>query len=203
MAESEAAPEELSSIVNVMPAPPMPFIPADKQGIPVVMALMCYAGPAEEGQRVLAPFRALATPIVDMVRPITYPEMYPPEDNSYHPTAVARTLYLDSVDIDVAQSILDHIKSSTAMMAVTQLRVLGGAVARVPNDATAYAHRTRRVMGNVAALYANPSEASTHEAWVTGFAADLRQGEPGAYVNFILDDPNNVFHLNQNITPAN
>jgi hypothetical protein len=131
------------------------------------------------------------------------------------------------VDREVAQSILDHIKSSTAMMGVTQLRVLGGAVARVPNDATAYAHRTRRIMGNVAALYTNRDEAAVHEAWVTEFAAALHQGEPGAYVNFVLDegegrvheaypratwdrlavvkrryDPTNLFRLNQNIAPA-
>ncbi len=80
MAEADAAPEELSTIANVMTAPPMPFLPAG--GITassIIMAMMVYAGEVEAGQRAIAPFRALATPIADMVRPMRYPEMYPPE----------------------------------------------------------------------------------------------------------------------------
>ena len=76
VAAAEAAPEELSMIANVMKAPPMPFIPAEQHGKPVVMALMVYAGDAEAGERAIAPIRALATPLADMVRPIRYPEMY-------------------------------------------------------------------------------------------------------------------------------
>src|SRR5215204_3820909 len=91
VAEAEAAPDELSTIANVMPAPPMPFLPAEHHGKLVVMGLMAYAGEPEEGERVLAPFRALATPIADLVRPITYPEIYPPEDPDYRPIAVTRT----------------------------------------------------------------------------------------------------------------
>ncbi len=76
VAAADAAPEELSVIANVMNAPPMPFIPAEQHGKPVVMALMVYAGDAEAGERAIAPIRALATPLADMVRPIRYPEMY-------------------------------------------------------------------------------------------------------------------------------
>jgi hypothetical protein len=72
-------------------------------------------------------------------------------------------------------------------MAVAQLRVLGGAMARVPADATAFAHRGRRIMANVAALYERPEEAAVHEAWAAGFAAALSRGEPGVYVNFLGD----------------
>src|SRR5690606_24969668 len=67
IAEAEAAPEELSAIVSVMTAPPLPFLPAEYHGQLVTLALMVYAGDAEAGERALAPFRALATPIVDMV----------------------------------------------------------------------------------------------------------------------------------------
>ena len=122
------------------------------------MALICYAGDAESGQRAIAPLRALATPLADMVRPMPYPEIYPPEDDSYHPLAAARTLFLDRVDGDVAETILEHIKASNAMMAVAQLRVLGGAMARVADDATAFAHRKSRIMVNVAALYGSPED---------------------------------------------
>jgi FAD/FMN-containing dehydrogenase len=60
VAEAEAAPEELSTIANVMVAPPMPFLPPEAHGQLVIMALLCYAGEVDEGERALAPFRALA-----------------------------------------------------------------------------------------------------------------------------------------------
>jgi hypothetical protein len=80
------------------------------------------------------------------------PEMYPPDDESYRPVAVARTMFLRGVDRRAAETILERIEASDAMMAVTLLRVLGGALARVPEDATAFAHRRSRIMANVAAL---------------------------------------------------
>ena len=73
---AEAAPEELSTIANVMLAPPMPFIPAEAHGKPMLMGLLAYVGPVDQAQGVLAPFRALGKPYADMVRPIRYPEMY-------------------------------------------------------------------------------------------------------------------------------
>src|SRR5215208_3630272 len=79
VAAADAAPEELSTIANVMVAPPMPFLPSEAHGQLVIMALLCYAGEVDEGERVVAPFRALAEPIVDMVKPMPYPEIYPPE----------------------------------------------------------------------------------------------------------------------------
>ncbi|MGH2450440.1 MAG: FAD-binding oxidoreductase [Candidatus Limnocylindria bacterium] len=227
MAASEAAPEELSTIANVMPAPPMPFVPEEQHGRIVVFALVCYAGPADAGERTVAPLRALATPIVDMVRPIAYPEIYPPDDPDYRPKAVALTMFVDRVDRAVAENILDHLGASDASMRVAQLRPLGGAVARVPADATAFAHRASRIMVNVAAFYEGPEDRIRREAWVNEFAAALRQSDGGAYVNFLGEegearvraaypgetwdrlaaikaryDPNNLFRLNQNIPPA-
>jgi FAD/FMN-containing dehydrogenase len=226
VAEAEAAPDELSTISAVMPAPPMPFVPAEHHGQLVLMALMCYAGPEDAATRVLAPFRALGTPVVDMLRPIQYPEMYPPEDAEYRPVAAARTLFTGTVDGDVAEMILDRLRSSDAPMRVAQLRPLGGAIGRVPDDATAYAHRSKRIMANVAAFITGPDDRPAREAWVDEFAAALSQGDGDAYVNFLGDegadrvraaypgstwdrlvevkeryDPTNLFHVNQNITP--
>ncbi|MEX2623189.1 MAG: FAD-binding oxidoreductase [Acidimicrobiia bacterium] len=70
--EAEVASDELSTIANIMLAPPMPDLPDEQVGRPVVMLLMAYAGEVEAGQRAVAPFRALATPIIDMVRPMPY-----------------------------------------------------------------------------------------------------------------------------------
>src|SRR5258708_8621384 len=173
MAQAEAAPEELTTITSVMKAPPMPFIPAEYHGKLVSMAMMVYTGDLEVGQRAVAPFRALATPIADMIRPMHYPEMYPPEQAGYHPVAASRTMFIDTIDQHTLDVIFENVPASSAQMAVIQLRVLGGAMARIPNDATAFAHRHRRLIVNIAALYGNLAEAAQHEAWVGNFAAAL------------------------------
>ena len=225
--EAEAAPEELSTIANVMTAPPLPFLPEEVQGQMVLMALVAYAGDVEEGERAIAPLRALAEPIADMVRPMSYAEMYPPEEEEYRPVAVAKTMFVDSVGLGAAETIVERIQASDAMMAATQIRVLGGAMARVPADATAYAHRNSRIMVNVAAMYQRPEERAKHAAWVDALSGELLQDNSGAYVGFLADegeervraaypgptwdrlreikrryDPDNVFRLNQNIPPA-
>jgi FAD/FMN-containing dehydrogenase len=227
VAEAEAAPEELSTVANVMPAPPLPFLPPEHHGRLVVMAMLAHTGGIEDGRRAVAPFRALATPLADLVRPMPYPELYPQEDGDFHPVAAARTMFVDRVDRGVAETIVDRLQAATAAFAVTQLRVLGGAMARVPADATAFAHRQSRVLANVVAMYERPEERREHEAWVTGFAAELRQEDAGAYVGFLGDegqervraaypgptwdrlaaikaryDPTNLFRRNQNVPPA-
>ncbi|HSI79325.1 MAG TPA: FAD-binding oxidoreductase [Solirubrobacterales bacterium] len=227
VAEALAAPDELSAIFNVMPAPPMPFVPAERHGELVVMCLVCYAGAAGDGERAVAPLRALATPIADTIAPIPYPQMYPPEQEGFHPTAVSRTMFVDGIDDAAAEAIIEALATSDAPMRVTQLRVLGGAISRVPAAATAYAHRASRIMVNVAAFYERPEEIAERQGWVDALAAAMRQDDDGAYVNFLGDegpervraayppgtwerlaeikaryDPTNLFRLNQNIPPA-
>ena len=136
----------------------------------------------------MAPFRALATPIADLMKPMPYPEIYQPEDEEYHPTAVAQTMFVDEIDREVAGTILEHLEGSDAPMRVAQLRVLGGAMARVPADATAFAHRTSRIMVNVAALFESVDDRPKYEGWVQAFADDLHQDDDGAYVNFLEDE---------------
>ena len=153
--------------------------------------------------------------------------IYPPEGEDYHPTAAVRTLFLDHVDRDVAEAIIGQLEAAPGPMAVAQLRVLGGAMARVPAAATAFAHRKSRIMANFAGLYDQPEDKPEFERWVGGFADALRQGDTGAYVNFLGEegaarihaaypkdtwerlaeikrryDPTNLFRLNQNIPPA-
>ncbi len=227
MTESAAAPEELTTMANVMTAPPMPFVPAEWHGKLVIMGLVCFDGPAEEGERALAPLRALAEPIADFVKPMPYAEIFGPEDKDYHPIAATQTMFIDEVDKAVAETIVERLESSDAMMRVAALRALGGAVSRVPASATAYAHRSSRVMVTLAALCASVDEAAVRQVWIDEFAAALDQGSPGAYVGFVNDageaaarraypgetyarlaavkatyDPANLFRLNLNIPPA-
>jgi FAD/FMN-containing dehydrogenase len=227
IAEAEAAPEELSTIANVMPAPPMPFVPEEQHGKLVVLAMLVHVGPSDAGERALAPFRAITTPIADMLRPMSYPEIYPPEEGEFRPLAAGRTMFIDTFDHGVAEEVLGRLEASTAQMPVAQLRVLGGAMARRPADATAFAHRGSRIMANVAAMYQDPDDRAQHEEWVLDVMGALDDGDGGAYAGFLGDegeervraaypgptwdrlaeikrryDPTNLFRLNQNIPPA-
>ena len=226
LAQASAAPEALSLIANVMPCPPLPFVDAAHHGELVIFSLVCWCGPVDEADAALAPIRAAAPAIGDMLRPMSYAEIYGPEDPDYRPLAVARTLFMDDVDEADARLMLDRLAAIDSPMKVVQLRPLGGAMARVPADATAFAHRTRAVMGNVAAFYTGPDDLDRTTSWVEALTSDLRDG-PGAYVNFVTDegvagvraayppatyarlaevkrryDPDNLLRRNQNVEPA-
>jgi FAD/FMN-containing dehydrogenase len=221
-----AAPEELSTIANVMIAPPMPMIPEEAHGKPVLMGLLAYVGPLAEAESVVAPFRALADSYADMVRPIRYAEMYEGEGPEVK-HASGTNFFADSLQPAATEAILEQLPQSTAMMKAVQLRVLGGALTRVPNDVTAFAHRDRGLFVNVAAMYMDEAEKDTHDAWVNGLADSLGRNGTGGYVGFLGEedeetlraaypggtwerlrglkrryDPDNLFHLNHNIPPA-
>jgi FAD/FMN-containing dehydrogenase len=228
VAAARAAPEELSVIANIMVAPPMPFLPPSAHGKLVIMALLAYAGDAEAGERALAPLRALADPLADLVQPMPYAGLFEPAEDIEVVEESARSLFLDDLDHATAEAVVEHLGASTAPMAVAQLRVLGGAMARVPVEATAFAHRHRPIMAALGCVYELAADRPTHEAWAGGFAAALRRdGDPGVYVNFLTDegpervreaypgptwdrlievkrrwDPDNLFRRNHNLPPG-
>jgi FAD/FMN-containing dehydrogenase len=227
VAAAEEAPEELSMIANVAKAPPLPFVPAEHHGKPVVMALMVFAGDAEAGERVIAPIRGLATPLADMVRPIRYREIFEGPEGPRPGFDAGTNVLVDRFAPGAAEAILEHLETSSAQMAAAQLRVLGGAMARVPDAATAFGHRGAKMMVNVAALYEDPGDGPEHEAWVGSLATALSDGSSAAYVGFLgadgehgvrrayppatLErlaavkrryDPDNLFRLNPNVQPA-
>jgi FAD/FMN-containing dehydrogenase len=223
-AASLSAPDELSTIGNVMPAPPAPFIPAEVHGRLVILAFMAFAGDDAAAQRALAPFRSLATPLADLVKPSAYSAMYPPEDPNYRPTAVARTMFTNGIDRAAAETIYKYLSESDASMRVAQIRALGGAMSRVPGDSTAYAHRDKPMLVNLAAFYQTEAQRVARHAWVTQFSEAVQPSDDSAYVGFLTDDgparlravypgptwdrlrrvklsydPTNLFRLNQNI----
>jgi FAD/FMN-containing dehydrogenase len=227
VAAAESAPDDLGTIANVMPLPPMPFVPEAHHGEVVILAMLVWAGDPADADAVLAPFRALATPLADLIHPGPLTDVYPPDDESYHPTAVARNLFLNRIDRDDAASIVEHLAASDAAVRVAQIRVLGGEGSRIPADATAYAHRSSPIMVNIASFYEGAADRPVRAAWVESFVADLLQEDHGVYVNFLVDegeeriraaypgstwdrlveikrryDPDNVFRRNQNIPPA-
>ena len=220
------APDELSTIVSIMPAPPMPFIPESYHGQIVTIAMMAYTGDLDEGLRVVAPFRKLAEPIVDMVEPMPYPEIYWPENPDFHPVTALRSKFIDSIDERTAQIMLNHLHTLDTPIRIAEFRVLGGAMSRVPVEATAFAHRSSRIMMSFITQDENPDMADVHNQWVINAIAELDQGMGATYVNFIgnegkarihdaypsvtrerlemikaIYDPTNVFRRNHNITP--
>jgi FAD/FMN-containing dehydrogenase len=139
--------------------------------------------------------------------------------------AAGHTGFIDASP-DYAE-ILERLQEPVGQMRVVQLRTLGGAMATVPDDATAFAHRSRKVMVNVGALYAGEDEQPAARDWVARMAEMLHGDDTTGYVNFLGDegpdrvrqaypgdtwnrlreikrryDPANVFRMNQNIPPA-
>ena len=234
---ADEAPDELSTIANAMPCPPFPFVDEAWHGKLVIFGLMCFAGGAAAGEAALRPFRELSklagldAPIGDLVKPMTYPEMFPPADDDYHPLALSRNLMIDRFDRRAAEASMAALEASDAAMRAVQVRVLGGAMARVPWDAAAFAHRSRRLMINVAIFYEGEHDKARRQAWVDDLTVALRTAAGATdrcvYVNFLSDqgdervedaypaqtlarlsaikrryDPENLFRLNANIKPA-
>ncbi|MGH2582650.1 MAG: FAD-binding oxidoreductase [Anaerolineales bacterium] len=227
VAAAEAAPEELTTILNVMPAPPMPFLPEELYGQTILFAMMVHSAGGDAGEKAMAPFRSLATPLGDMIGPKKYPEIFQGPEGPHPAAGYGLTFFINNVDSSSAQYVLDRLQESTAPIRVVQYRVLGGAVARVHSLETAYAHRKAKIMVNVANLYDKLAEAAMHAAWAKETAAGTDQGVNGAYVNFIGNegqdrvraaypgltwqrlteikgkyDPENLFRGNQNIPPG-
>jgi FAD/FMN-containing dehydrogenase len=222
-----AAPDELTTMAMLLPAPPAPFLPAAVHGTPVVVIMVCYAGDLDEGQRVVAPLRALGTPIADIVGPMPYPGLFQMtrEGTLKGLQHEVRSAYLDTLDDETLDAIVEH--GGTAPLGMTQLRVLGGAMARVSAEETAFAHRTKPYLFTLMSSWHDPNAADSCRAWVGRLWDAVRPHTAGAYVNFLMDegeerireayppatyarlvavkdryDPTNVFHRNQNIRPT-
>lgn len=225
---AQAAGDDLSIIAVVMKAPPMPFLPKEVHGKLILMLNLVYAGSLDDAEAAVMPLRGLATPLVDTLKPIPYTQMFMEEPQSdFHPILAPTTFFASGIDRATAQAVIDAIESSSAMMSVVQFRILGGAVSRVPADATAYPHRSENIMVYLMAMYANPSEGPAHQAWVDALAKSFPRNGGGQYINFMGDaspevvrqayttpawnrlsrikaryDPQNLFRRNFNIPPT-
>lgn len=225
-ASAQAAPDALSAIAMVMPAPPAPFIPEALRGQLIIFALMAYAGPDETAAAALAPFRALG-PVLDTVKPGPFLDLYEGPGGEPPGLPETRTFFVDRIGMDAARTIAGFLTESDSVMRMVQIRVLGGAVNRVPAEATAYAHRDAQIMLFLANFYSDKADRPQRIKWVDDLMSALRQDNDGAYVNFLGDegaartrsaypgrswdrlrqikrqyDPDNVFRRNQNIPPA-
>jgi FAD/FMN-containing dehydrogenase len=223
-------PEELTTIAFLRIAPPAPFLPPHVHGTPVLIIGACYAGPIEEGERVVRPLRELATPLVDLLSPkpftahqATFDAAQPPGHHRYWKSHNLTGLTDEAIDTIVA-----HASEISSPLSLVGLFQLGGAVSRVGEDATAYSDRRAGFNMNIASAWLNTEEADRHIGWTRGLSSAMQPfSTGGVYLNFQADegpeqvraaygagklerlaalksryDPSNFFRLNQNIRPA-
>jgi FAD/FMN-containing dehydrogenase len=228
---ADAAPDELTAIMLVTRLPPLSIVPPEAHGRLAVLITMVWCGELGAGERVVDGFRGLASPIADQLGPRPYPAMY--ELLPEAPRSVTNITYsfaADELDEEAIGSILRRLEEpnlpSTEALAAVELRVLGGAIGRVPIDATAFAHRQRKLVCSVVAAGFAEADSARHRGWVQSLAGAINHLAKGAYVNF-LDaadeprlheaypdrtyrrlvevkrryDPTNLFHRNLNIRP--
>lgn len=225
------APDELTATAILTKAPPMPFIPAQFHGQPVLILAMIYSGDLEEGSRVVAPLRALGTPLVDIVGPKPYPAIFELARDMArkHQRLFGRSVLVERVDDALVEALLAPGIDMPKAGAMLQLRILGGAMKRVPADTTAFALRNTEGMVFITANGYDAEDAEQHQAWVLRRYEAALPFAAGVYMNGLADgvqeeqrigeaypsetlerlrqikrryDPANLFHRNLNIAPS-
>jgi FAD/FMN-containing dehydrogenase len=222
------APDELTLISFVMYAPPLPFIPAERVGELTLMVLGVYAGDVESGAAAWAPIRALGEPIADLVGPMPYPAIYQfTAAGEARGGGSIRSWFADDLDLIDAECILSLMREAPSPAAMTQIRVFGGAMARVAPGATAFSQRDANVLVAAMAMFEVGDDPAPSDAWTSRAFETFVPKMTGVYANFLGDegqdrvraayphgayetlasikrrhDPANLFRLNQNVPPA-
>ncbi|MGE0133899.1 MAG: FAD-binding oxidoreductase [Dehalococcoidia bacterium] len=223
-----AAPEDLSTQLILAVAPPAPFVPQDVVGTPVAMVVACWSGDHDQGRGVLARFSQLAGgPLVELVEAMPYAAMFElmrePTRPGLHGSV--RSSFLRSIEDGLIDAMLTELPPGES---IAQIRVLGGAMARVPAEATAFAHRDKPFMLLFAGSGSSEHDGADAAAWVERAWTRAEAWADGAYVNFLGDrdagarvheaypaatyqrladvkakyDPKNRFRGNQNVRPS-
>jgi FAD/FMN-containing dehydrogenase len=222
------APEEFGGFPAWQIAPPLPFIPEERHGDTFIAFVACWAGPVEQGEAMLKPLHDLAPVVAEHVGAMPYPALnsafdalYPPGLQQYWKTNFVKELTDDLIDVH-----LTHGPKVPAVTSTMHIYPMNGACHRVASDETAFAHRDATFAMNIAGMWPDPADNEANIAWVRGYYdATASHSEEGGYVNFMSDDdqgrihanykgnydrlvevkriydPDNLFHVNQNIEP--
>jgi FAD/FMN-containing dehydrogenase len=223
-------PEELTSMVAFLTAPPAPFVPAALQGTPMVAVALCYTGPIDRGPELVAPLRAAMPPAIDLAGPLPYLALQSMFDESAPHGILSywKTEYLPALNDNLIEVLVEQARRMPAPFAAVHIHHVEGAVRRAPGGATAYAHRDAPFVLNIVGLWMDPAQTEASQQWVRSFWQAIRPfGTGGGYLNFLGDegeervrgaygettyarlvelkrryDPTNLFQLNQNIRPG-
>ena len=225
---ADAAPDELTTVVNLRRAPALPIIPEHLHGAPVVSVVACWAGPIEQGERILEPLRRHRRPLLDLIAPKPYLDHQGTFDATV-PHGLHyywRSEYLRALDDPAIDTLVEHAWASGSTRSYTIMFQLGGAVRRVADEATAFSGRSAGFAVNVNAV-AGPEDYAEQAAWARRFGRALHPLSAGVYMNFLDEegqdrvraaygptkyrrladlkavwDPGNFFRRNQNIHPS-
>jgi FAD/FMN-containing dehydrogenase len=223
-------PDELTTMLAFLSAPPAPFIPAALYGTKMVAVAMCFTGPLEGGDDLIEPLRA-AGPAAEHVGPVPYrmlQRMF--DDSAPHGTKTYwKTEYLGGLTDSAAESLIAGAEGFASPQSMIHVHHVEGAVARVDPDTAAIGRRDAPFIANVIAQWPDEAFREGEIANVRATAERLREFSPGgAYLNFLdadegdariraaygeakyerlvalktAYDPENVFRLNQNIPPG-
>ena len=228
---SQEVPDEVSLMVALVTAPPSPEFPTSLQGQPIAVLGACHVGDLTAGEQALRPVREFGPPAVDLLGPIPYVALQQlidaatPRGLQYY----VKSEWLAALPDVVVDGLVDHHASRTSPLHQILVHQMGGAVARVPQEKTAFAYRDAAFVLTVAGVWASPEESRhSHVAWTrSAWEASRPASMGGAYVNHLdadegqdrvrdaygpiiyqrlVDvkttwDPDNVFRLNHNIQP--
>jgi FAD/FMN-containing dehydrogenase len=224
------APDELTCWVVLRKAPPLPFLPPEVHGTEVVVLAACYAGEVSRGLEAIAPLRALGKPLADVIGPTPFVGWQTALDPLLTPGARNYWKSHDLLELGDAaiEVMLEHVRRLPTPECELLIANLGGAVNRVPADATAYPHREVQFVVNVHTRWRDSTQDGACIGWARAlFDALAPHATGGVYVNFMPEDeaervrqgayaanydrlakikarydPDNLFRLNQNIRPA-
>jgi hypothetical protein len=190
------------------------------------MILGVHVGDVEAGMAAWAPFRALAQPVADLVGPMPYPAIYQfTAEGQARGGGSIRSWFTDDLDVADAKTILDLMAHAPSPGVMTQIRVFGGAMARVAPEDTAFSQRDAQVLVAAMSLFEIDGDPAPSDVWTAAFFATFADSMTGVYANRGRGrdrvraayprgayeslaaikrryDPANVFRLNQNIRPA-
>jgi len=223
-------PDELTTLVNLTTAPPVPFLPESVHGKPIVAVGAVHCGPLDSAEDAVRPLRTLAEPILDHIGPVPYVAMQQALDPLW--TAGAHNYFtsamLDGLPDTAIGELLSRWSAKPTPQCELHVHHAGGAMARVPQSGTAFSQRQSPYLLNVIARSPDGTGFGGHKTWARDARAALSAYGSGAmYVNFTGDggedkvrasypaetyaklvavkdryDPTNVFRLNQNIPPS-
>jgi FAD/FMN-containing dehydrogenase len=224
------APRELSLVAVQVTAPPAPFVPEELRGRPVAGLSAAWFGDPDEGERMLGPVRtALGRPSIDLLGVLPYAALQQSVDASapWGMRAHLKSDFLDELDDAALDALAEHAAQRAHPMSHVLVRRLGGAIADVPADATAFGHRRAAHMTTIVGVWDGHEDPAREAGWARSTWAATRRVACGTYVNHLEDegtarvreaypaetferltalktrlDPENVFWHNQNIPPS-
>jgi FAD/FMN-containing dehydrogenase len=224
------APDEVTSQALFWSMPPFPDLPTELHGTPILILAGMYAGPADEGERALEPLRTCGTPIVDLSGAVTYVESQSSFDEFFPDTQryYWKSLYLNGLEDDLIDRLVAMAATRPSPQTLVALRHLGGAISKLPEDATAYGHRRAAYNLSFDATWEEAGDDARMIGWTRQVWQDLKDRTGGGvYLNFAglgeendelaragygsnyerlraikaTYDPTNVFRGNINIAP--